>query len=75
MNRIRAMASTVILAGGTLLLAPAPAHSTYLDPIDLLPKRCCGGDVDGDGKPDFQCCTRDPAGCSAGPDGCVIHQT
>jgi hypothetical protein len=74
MDRIRALAITIVMAGGTLLLAPSPAHSTY-DPDEVLPKRCCGGDVDGDGELDFRCCTRDPAGCSAGPAGCIINQT
>lgn len=75
MNRIRAIAAAVILAGGCLLSTAVPAHSTYQEPPDLRPKHCCAGDVDGDGETDFECCTRNPAGCTASPSGCTINQT
>ncbi|HEX6038705.1 hypothetical protein [Longimicrobium sp.] len=75
MNRIRTLAVVVVFGGGALLLDPSPAHSTYQQPPELIPKHCCTGDINGDGQPDFQCCTSSPAGCSAGASGCVIHQT
>ena len=75
MRRIRAIAAAVILTGSALLLTPAPAHSTYQPLPDLLPKHCCAGDVNGDGTPEFECCTRNPAGCTASPAGCTINQT
>lgn len=70
-KRIRLFAGSITLAGAALLASASPAYSTMSrDRLDPLGTRfCCGGDTNGDGRPDSYCCYA--SGCSAGTRGCV----
>jgi hypothetical protein len=71
LDRIRLFAGAVVLAGAALLASPKPAEATMSLPIsELLRTRfCCGGDSNGDRRPETYCCFS--TGCAVGPTGCV----
>jgi hypothetical protein len=66
--RIDLLAGAVILAGATTLGHPAPAHATYLNPLDAAANGGSSGGV-------IYCCSTPPTAQCCSNTGCATRES